>query len=694
MRTIHLSLKHLYYFHNKGVTMETTGEKVIRSLLNRLPKEEYFYVEHPTIVNDSKSAYQEPDFVIVSVSKGVIVLEVKDWINIRIIEQKQIEILTSDNRPLRFRNPLLVAKEYAHNLERRFEQKRELRHQQGYYAGKLMFPWHAAVVLSNTDSETIRHAEQRGVWQAGHVLGKDDLTPERFEQALKNIPSAWKLQQPLARETLDVIRSVIDPRSVISNAKGEDTGHTFTIEQEAIVHAPLPTISEAEAKRLAESANVRLIRGVAGSGKSLVLAMRAQYLAATQKDFHVLVLTFSKELMVDLKQRIPGHANLEIVNFEEICRRIITNNNQRTWRDPVSIEQTLLECAADLLHKSGLSVDFVADEINYRQDMNLYTREAYLNFKRLGRALPLNQQKREQINAIFDRYLRYLHENDYIDMHGLPRWALKELQPGHILYRSYDAILIDEAQDFAPSWINVVKRLLKPKGHLFICEDPTQSIFRYFSWREKGINVVGRTHELKISWRCTREITMAAHSLIRADPILSQRQDILPPDLDSYQLTSGEVPRLLAYPSRDQERRAVDLMLRSLINGGMSANDIAILCHNRQLVNDWTHWRNQGCHVMAFADMKGLEFVTVFIPHLNTLCDPAQPPFEEVYVSNTRRLVFTAMTRARQTLILSQYGALPDILEPMRPYVKPLVGNNRQLDSYATATNLLNGSNL
>src|SRR5262249_2630029 len=132
----------------------------------------------------------------------------------------------------------------------------------------------------------------------------------------------------------------------------------------------------------------------------------------------------------------------------------------------------------------------------------------------------------------------------FIDWSDVPFLALAELNQGHPLRNTYDIILIDEAQDFAPSWLEIVKNLLKPAGTLFLCDDPTQSLFRSFSWKQKGVDVVGRTRVLKVPFRCTREITQAAYSLIEADEILKKSEEITVPDLTTYDLLAGETPLL------------------------------------------------------------------------------------------------------------------------------------------------------
>jgi superfamily I DNA and RNA helicase len=60
----------------------------------------------------------------------------------------------------------------------------------------------------------------------------------------------------------------------------------------------------------------------------------------------------------------------------------------------------------------------------------------------------------------------------------------------------YDAILIDEGQDFSDEMLKIVTALLNPKtDHLSIALDDNQNIYqRRASWKEVGIHARGRVH--------------------------------------------------------------------------------------------------------------------------------------------------------------------------------------------------------
>ncbi len=648
----------------------TYGEQLVTNLLKTLPKGQYFSVVEPHIAT-RKSAHRNPDFVIVGSRLGVIVVEVKDWKRFKKLSVHEFEIERENGEIATETSPVKTAEAYTYNLVERFEKLDEL-FQRHRGKRKLKFPWTHAVILTHADDSLIKKCEDKGLWDPGQVIGSSQLTPERFEQALHDLPWVRRMREPLDMQTLDVIRGVLEPELIIEDDGGIPLG-ILTVDQERLERQPLKVAAKVEKQHalpldllseeteaLAETLSVRLVRGVAGSGKSLVLARRAQYLADQYPDMNLLVLAFNKDLVGDLKRRIPGAPNLEITNFHQMCRRIMGER----WHSPQDVEGWLNNRMVDVMQAHDFSAEFVAEEIEWRKEFKHYDNHAYLELDRAGRKVALNKDKRAVINHIFDQYRQYQQRQRVMDWSDVPFITEDELKKGHALAGYYDIILIDEAQDFAPSWLRVVKQLLKTEGNLFLCDDPTQSLFRSYSWKEKGIDIVGRTRVLKVPFRCTREITMAAHSLIQG----GQAEEILEPDLTTYMLVSGERPVLAECRDMDNEVKFVEQQVLSALEGGVDGAKIAILCHNKNYIRHWAYLRNKGCYVGSFNQMKGLEFEQVFVPYLHTAFDHIKQPSDESALAETRKRIFTAMTRARERLILSYQNALPGEMAVLQDY--------------------------
>lgn len=309
----------------------------------------------------------------------------------------------------------------------------------------------------------------------------------------------------------------------------------------------------------------------------------------------------------------------------------------------------------------------MAAEFTWRKEMALLDDNSYLEADRSGRGQRLERNRREIINTLFNHYRAYqaAHGYDWDDVATAALAALND-NDSHPMRQAYDAILIDEGQDFAPSWMQLTLALLKPNGDLLICDDPSQSIFNAYSWLQKGLSVVGRTRILRVPFRSTREISRAAHSLIEADDTLRSTEERAEPDFSSYELGSGPLPALIACADSASETTFIDDKIRDLLAGGAAPGQIAILCHAKWHVDQWTEWTRQGVYVQNFEKIKGLEFMVVFIPHLHDAFPHSDDPDA---VTVARRKLFTAMTRARYRLVMSYQGTLPKPLEPLLPHM-------------------------
>jgi superfamily I DNA/RNA helicase len=190
----------------------------------------------------------------------------------------------------------------------------------------------------------------------------------------------------------------------------------------------------------------RRIKGSAGSGKSLVLAARAAKLA--NAGMSVLIITFNITLMHYLRDMV-------IRGFEKkgASRNVVYR------------------------HFHGWCKEICADA-----DMGSEYQSLMSGF------LSKNKDVRDRI----------MNEN----MPTLAATAIRE--NGHMLDR-YDAILVDEGQDFLPLWLNAVQGLLKPGGQMLLVADVTQDVYGTAkTWTEdamKKVKFSGPWAQLKTGYR-------------------------------------------------------------------------------------------------------------------------------------------------------------------------------------------------
>lgn len=80
----------------------------------------------------------------------------------------------------------------------------------------------------------------------------------------------------------------------------------------------------------------------------------------------------------------------------------------------------------------------------------------------------------------------------------------------------YDAVLIDEAQDFKDEWFRGILHIIKPQTNsLFLVYDNAQSVYKSqhrrrsdWTWKKLDIIVSGRADILDICYRCSPEIVL------------------------------------------------------------------------------------------------------------------------------------------------------------------------------------------
>ncbi|HRF96940.1 MAG TPA: ATP-binding domain-containing protein, partial [Aggregatilineales bacterium] len=133
-----------------------------------------------------------------------------------------------------------------------------------------------------------------------------------------------------------------------------------------------------------------------------------------------------------------------------------------------------------------------------------------------------------------------------------------------------------------------------------------------------------------------------------------------------YELNSGSLPSFFIFSTPDEETAYFKLSVQNAIAQGIPPHEIAILAHDYSSLWRWDNLQNSGVYVAGFQRMKGLEFRMVYLPSLNTLF---QTVMDDEELAEIRRKLFTAMTRAKQYLILSAIESIPEPIKPILEFV-------------------------
>ena len=267
-----------------------------------------------------------PDFVILHPRRGLLVLEVKDW-RLDIIRQasKQTWDIAPDGVPKTVANPLEQARHYAHQTVDALARDAQLVHGAGTQQGKVCFPWSYGVVLSNITRKQFDDAGLAGAIEPHRVICKDEMTdavdPEAFQSRL------WGMFPTMMRGVLtlpqiDRVRWILFPEVRISPQLGL-FGSVGSDEDLPDLMRVMDLQQEQLARSLGDGH--RVIHGVAGSGKTLILGYRAEQLAQTASASKpILILCYNEPLAVKLEavMAAKGLSDRVLVrNFHRWCRQ-------------------------------------------------------------------------------------------------------------------------------------------------------------------------------------------------------------------------------------------------------------------------------------------------------------------------------------------------------------------------------------
>jgi hypothetical protein len=311
----------------------TSGEKRVARRLESLLEDDYLcWYDIPL---GDKRRY--PDFVILHPARGLLFLEVKDWKpeTLKKLTKTEVEILTANGRKW-VANPLEQARQCSYQVLKILERDPQLLQQTEKYQGRLCFPYGWGVVLTNISRSTLERGipeHLRATALPDHlVICKDEMTesvdPEVFQQRLWNMFN-YRFGEKLSLPQIDRIRWHLFPEIRIdSEQMGLFEAQLDSALPEAQVNIPdIVRIMDLQQEQLARSLGDghRVIHGVAGSGKTLILGFRCLHLAqALNKP--ILVLCFNITLAARLRSFMYARGiddKVQIYHFHDWCNEML-----------------------------------------------------------------------------------------------------------------------------------------------------------------------------------------------------------------------------------------------------------------------------------------------------------------------------------------------------------------------------------
>ena len=309
----------------------TSGERRLGQRLETLLEDDY------TIWYDIPVGRRRryPDFIILHPSRGLLFLEVKDWKidSLKRITPQDAEIHTPQGLKT-VSNPLEQVRQCAHVAVNQLQRDEQLKQQGGRFHGRLCFPYGYGVVFPNITrkqwNDAISEQDQEVVLPPHRLICRDEMLatvdPEVFQSQLWGMFD-YAFGDKLSLPQIDRIRWNLFPEVRI-NAPQQDL---FAADSEKDDDEParldvipdIVRVMDLQQEQLARSMGEghRVVHGVAGSGKTLILGYRCLYLAqAVSKP--ILVLCFNITLAARLRSFIAEKGvedKVQVHHFHEWC---------------------------------------------------------------------------------------------------------------------------------------------------------------------------------------------------------------------------------------------------------------------------------------------------------------------------------------------------------------------------------------
>ncbi|MES2625115.1 MAG: 3'-5' exonuclease [Pseudomonadota bacterium] len=592
----------------------TAGEKrLARRLLDLLEDDYLIWYDIPL-----GKHRRYPDFIVMHPSRGLLFLEVKDWLapNIKKITHTSVDLLT-DTGIKSVPNPIEQARQTAYQVINQLECDPQLKSRSGQQQqGKLSFPYGYGVIfpmITRAQLNTGMPEEMRSKMLPDHLLiCKDEMlettTAEKFQEQLWGMFN-YQFGNKLTLPQIDRIRWHLFPEIRIHEQQGTFFNEDTSKAAQTNLSEQLPElikIMDIQQEQLARSLGDghRVIHGVAGSGKTLILGYRCLQLAQVLHQ-PILVLCFNITLAARLRLFIQAKGigeKVQVYHFHDWC-----GEQLRAYH-----------------------VDVIKSDAP--------------NWER-------------QVSSV-----------------------IAGVENGQIPKGQYGALLIDEGHDFEPEWLALITQMVDPQTNsMLLLYDDAQSIYKHKSRRKftlasVGIQAQGRTTILKLNYRNTREILHFAYEF--AKEYFTQNDDADIPLVEPQVAgRNGEAPTIKKFASIDEEVAYGLRCLQQWQKSGVSWRDIAILypggtagtrmakaLKQADIPFFWLATSSNKKHyqpaenrvsLMPIPSSKGLEFETVLI--IDSTFIPNRVPAEKADSGEEVRKLYVGLTRARSNLLISYH---------------------------------------
>lgn len=439
------------------------------------------------------------------------------------------------------------------------------------------------------------------------------------------------------------------------------------------------------------------VAGSAGTGKTVVALHRAVHLARSHPDARVLLTTFSDTLANALRTKFRHLVwneprlgeRIDIHSFNAIAQRLYKAHAGPVKLASRDVIRDLLQSASKEVGGHKFTLHFLVTEWEQIVDAwQLQSWEDYRDVARLGRKTRLPEAQRSVLWAIFAKVKDSLVERKLLTVATLFTQLATHLAASK--KRPFDFVVVDEAQDVAVPHLRFFAALAgdAPNG-LFFAGDLGQRIFQQpFSWKSLGVDIRGRSRTLRVNYRTSHQIRMAADRLL--GPEVADIDGNIESRADTVSVFNGPVPQVKAFKTEKAECQAVSAWLKAQIEAGVQPHETGVFVRSEAQLDRAkeaceaaglafkvldSHVESEPGHV-SLSTMhlaKGLEFRAVAVMACDDEIIPLQERIEtvgddadlkEVY-DTERQLLYVACTRARDRLLITSVEPASEFLDDL-----------------------------
>ncbi|HIB5229481.1 TPA: 3'-5' exonuclease [Escherichia coli] len=261
---------------------------------------------------------RHPDFVIIDPENGLVFLEVKDWTVHTLHQVNHEQVILETNGILKSEiNPLLQVRRYACDTVNALPADSRLRQNDGQYKGRLNLAWAYGVVFTRITRQQLKalagndeNAVER-IFPSAQTICQDDMTqsvlPDIFRQKIAGM-FTMGFRTRVTPQVRDILRAHLFPEMTV---RQHSQIKIMDIQQEIL------------ARNIGDGH--RVIHGVAGSGKTMILLFRCLYLAETTPG-KILVLCYNITLASYLRECIESRglkSRVTVFHFHSWCASMI-----------------------------------------------------------------------------------------------------------------------------------------------------------------------------------------------------------------------------------------------------------------------------------------------------------------------------------------------------------------------------------